>query len=326
MVLEIKGITKIFRGRHKSQIVANDNLTLSIKEGEILGLLGHNGAGKTTLVNQIIGTSTPSSGDILLLGESVKNSPKRARSLCSLQPQSQLPLGFLTPSQAVSIMGKMRGGNKREVNERMDMLFETLEIGKWANTEGIKLSGGIRRLTAFCMAVIKPGKLVILDEPTNDVDPTRRRYLWELIRKLADNGTSVILVTHNVIEAEKAVDRVAILHKGQFIASGSLSEVKRRENNKRRIVVNTLASRGEIVVPEWAISTNHNGTGITISIDEDAVSEAIKWAEFQMKQGTISDYLLSPTTLEDIYINLTNENEKDKVIDINRESEKRISI
>ncbi|WP_042224143.1 ABC transporter ATP-binding protein [Oceanobacillus manasiensis] len=324
MVLEIKGITKIYRGRHKSQIVANDNLTISIKEGEILGLLGHNGSGKTTLVNQIIGTSTPSSGDIILLGESVKNSPKRARSLCSVQPQSQLPLGFLTPSLAVSTMGKMRGGNKKDVSERMEMLFEALDIGKWANTQGIKLSGGIRRLTAFCMAVIKPGNLVILDEPTNDVDPTRRRYLWEVIRQLADDGTSVILVTHNVIEAEKAVDRVAILHKGQFIASGSLSEVKRRENNKRRIVINPLAGIGEQVVPEWAISAHRNGTGVTISIDEDAVSKTIEWAEFQMKHGIISDYLLSPTTLEDIYVNLTKE--KDKVIDINRDSEKGVSL
>ena len=115
MILEVKEITKIFPGPGKSKTVANDNLSFSIKEGEVFGLLGHNGAGKTTLVNQVLGLLTPTSGDIQLLGESVLQSPARARSICSVQPQSQVPLGFLTPKQAVTIMGKMRAGKSFDV-------------------------------------------------------------------------------------------------------------------------------------------------------------------------------------------------------------------
>ncbi|ASS74008.1 multidrug ABC transporter ATP-binding protein [Tumebacillus algifaecis] len=304
MILDVQGLTKVFRNR-KSEFYANDNINFSIKEGEIYGLLGHNGAGKTTLVNQILGSTKPTSGDVFLLGESVQKNPLRARSLCSVQPQSQLPLGFLTPTQAVSTMGKMRLGNKHDVKKRMDMLFEMLDIGAWVNTEGVKLSGGIRRLTSFCMAVIQPGKLVVLDEPTNDVDPIRRRYLWDVIRELTKDGTSVILVTHNVLEAEKAVDRVAILHKGKFLTQGSPAEVKSSVSNQIRLEVGLLKESTEYEVPAWAQSSNFHAGRMFLSLSPDYAPAAIEWARDHVEQGKVIDYTLSPTTLEDVYVELT---------------------
>lgn len=309
MILEVKGVSKVFSGRGKSRIVANDDLTFSLKEGEIFGLLGHNGAGKTTLVNQIIGLITPTGGEINLLGESVLKSPARARSICSLQSQSQLPLGFLTPAQAVTIMGKMRAGQRFDVKRRMERLFEKLDIGRWANTEGQRLSGGVRRLTAFCMAVIVPGKLVILDEPTNDVDPVRRRYLWQIIREITSDGTSVILVTHNVLEAEKAVDRVAILHQGKFLAKGTPSAVKNTVSNKMRLEVSLTNELSQIEIPTWAVSSQRKGTRLFFSLPQSAVLAAFDWARGQAEQGRIIDYSLSPTTIEDVYVELTSEKE-----------------
>ena len=309
MILEVKGVSKVFSGRGKSRIVANDDLTFSLKEGEIFGLLGHNGAGKTTLVNQIIGLITPTGGEINLLGESVLKSPARARSICSLQSQSQLPLGFLTPTQAVTIMGKMRAGQRFNVKRRMERLFEKLDIGRWANTEGQRLSGGVRRLTAFCMAVIVPGNLVILDEPTNDVDPVRRRYLWQIIREITSDGTSVILVTHNVLEAEKAVDRVAILHQGKFLAKGTPSAVKNSVSNKMRLEVSLTNDLSQIEIPTWAVSSQRKGTRLFFSLPPSAVLAAFDWARGQAEQGRIIDYSLSPTTIEDVYVEFTSEKE-----------------
>jgi ABC-2 type transport system ATP-binding protein len=306
MILEVKEITKIFPGPGKSKTVANDHLTFSIKDGEVFGLLGHNGAGKTTLVNQVLGLLTPNSGDIRLLGESVLHSPARARSICSVQPQSQVPLGFLTPKQAVTIMGKMRAGKNFDV-KRVDQLFEALDIGKWANKQGQSLSGGIRRLTAFCMAVIAPGNLVILDEPTNDIDPVRRRYLWQVIRNLTNDGTSVIVVTHNVVEAEKAVDRVAILHEGKIIIQGTPTEVIGSVRNQMRMELNLDKVTNETDIPDWVLSSHQNGTRIVFSIDQSAVPETIDWARTQAEQGFIIDYTLSPTTIEDVYVELTSE-------------------
>ncbi|MFD1362863.1 ABC transporter ATP-binding protein [Lentibacillus salinarum] len=304
MILDVNGVTKVFSGRRKSRVVANDNLTFRIHEGEIYGLLGHNGAGKTTLVNQILGLSTPDSGKIMLMGESVLQSPARARSICSVQPQSQVPLGLLTPKQAVSLMGKMRAGENFDP-KRVEELFDALDMTEWANTVGEKLSGGFRRLTSFCMAVIAPGNLVILDEPTNDVDPVRRRYLWQVIRNLTNDGTSVILVTHNVVEAEKAVDRVAILHKGKFLAQGTPSEVKSSVSNQMRIELSVAKESAEIEIPGWALSSYQNGSRILFSMDPANVPATIDWAKNQVDKGFVMDYSLSPTTIEDAYITLT---------------------
>ncbi|TDL49739.1 ABC transporter ATP-binding protein [Paenibacillus dendritiformis] len=309
MLLNVQNLTKVFSGKKSTKTVANDNLSFSVQEGEIYGLLGHNGAGKTTLVNQIIGLMKPTSGEISLLGRSVIEDPAFARSMCSVQPQSQLPLGYLTPVQAISIMGKMRSGDKQEVLKRMNMLFEALDIGEWVNKEGVHLSGGVRRLVAFCMAVVVPGKLVILDEPTNDVDPIRRRYLWDLIRQLTVGGTSVILVTHNVIEAEKAVDRVAILNKGRFLAEGTPAEIKSTVNNLIRVEVSHVTSIQQLQTPVWALSSNSQASRSVFSVNPDSVPDVIEWARNKVDEGEIMDYSLSPTTLEDVYVELTSKGE-----------------
>lgn len=309
MLLNVQNLTKVFSGKKSTKTVANDNLSFSVQEGEIYGLLGHNGAGKTTLVNQIIGLMKPTSGEISLLGRSVIEDPAFARSMCSVQPQSQLPLGYLTPVQAISIMGKMRSGDKQEVLKRMNMLFEALDFGEWVNKEGVHLSGGVRRLVAFCMAVVVPGKLVILDEPTNDVDPIRRRYLWDLIRQLTVDGTSVILVTHNVIEAEKAVDRVAILNKGRFLAEGTPAEIKSTVNNLIRVEVSHVTSIQQLQTPVWALSSNSQASRSVFSVNPDSVPDVIEWARNKVDEGEIMDYSLSPTTLEDVYVELTSKGE-----------------
>lgn len=304
MILDVNGVTKIFSGPGKSKMAANNDLTFSIKEGEVYGLLGQNGAGKTTLVNQVLGLLTPDSGEINLLGESVLQSPLRARSICSVQPQSQVPLGFLTPKQAVTLMGKMRAGKKFD-RKRVDILFEALGMGEWANTEGEKLSGGVRRLTAFCMAVIAPGKLVILDEPTNDVDPVRRRYLWQVIRELTNDGTSVILVTHNVVEAEKAVDRVAIMHQGAIISQGTPSEIKSSVSNRLRMEISLSKKFADTELPDWSLYSQRKGSRLSFSIDPSDALTAINWARNHVDNGHIMDYSLSPTTIEDVYVALT---------------------
>ncbi|MFA1819954.1 ABC transporter ATP-binding protein [Virgibacillus oceani] len=306
MILEVKDVTKAFRGKGKSKNLANDKLTFNINEGEIFGLLGQNGAGKTTLVNQILGLITPDDGEIELLGESVTASPARARTICSVQPQSQVPLGLLTPKQAVTLMGKMRAGKKFD-SKRVEELFEALDMGAWANTEGEELSGGARRLTTFCMAVVAPGELVILDEPTNDVDPVRRRYLWQVIRDLTKSGSAVILVTHNVLEAEKAVDRVAIMDKGKILTQGDPSEVKSLVGDRMRMELSLEKEFKNIEVPSWALSPHQNGSRLIFSLDPSKVSSTVDWANEQVDKRFVIDYSLSPTTIEDAYIELTSQ-------------------
>lgn len=304
MMIDIQNLSKVY-SRKGNSVVANDDISLSLKEGEILGLLGHNGAGKTTLVNQILGLTRPTNGDVMLMGKSVMKNPKRARSLCSVQPQSQVPLSSLTPEQAVLTMGRMRGGKERDVKKRMQKLFQSLDIERWAKTEGNKLSGGIQRLTAFCMAVVNPGKVVVLDEPTNDIDSVRRRYLWDEIRNLTQEGSSVILVTHNVLEAENAVDRVAILNHGKILAKGSPAQIKQSINKQLRLELNLASDPSSILLPEWAITHHQVKERMTLTLEETSVPTAIEWAQSNINKGKIHDYSLSPSSLEDVYVKLT---------------------
>src|SRR5439155_26344927 len=209
-------VTKIYRGGLK----ANDDITLGIEAGEVFGLLGPNGAGKTTLIGQILGLLAPTSGTIRIDGTDVVRRPDVARKACSYQPQSSVPIDGLTPLQAIGLAGRIRGGDKVDVRQRPRELDHSLDLGEWEN-KATELSGGVSRLVAFCMAAVQPGRIVILDEPTNDVDPLRRKLLWRQVRALADGGSAVLLVTHNVLEAERCVDRLAIVDVGRVVGAGT---------------------------------------------------------------------------------------------------------
>ena len=218
-----RGLTKTYR---RGGVRANDGIALQVDAGEVFGLLGHNGAGKTTLVNQVVGLRRPDAGSIRLDGVDVVADPGFARQVCSLQPQAQLPIDGLTPDQAIELLGRLRGGSPAVVERARDRYVEELSLGEWRGVDGERLSGGVKRLVSFVMAAVVPGRVVILDEPTNDVDPVRRRMLWGQVRALADEGAAVLLVTHNVVEAERSVDRLAILDRGRVIAQGTPASLK----------------------------------------------------------------------------------------------------
>ena len=152
-------------------------ISIALEPGESFGLLGPNGAGKTTLVKQVIGLLKPTSGRILLGPFDLVANPDAARQLCAYLPQAAVPIDAFRVREAIEIAGLIRGGSHREVRRRAGELIEALELGEWERTLGVHLSGGVRRLVGFAMTVVRPGPVVILDEPTNDVDPLRRRRL-----------------------------------------------------------------------------------------------------------------------------------------------------
>jgi ABC-2 type transport system ATP-binding protein len=194
-VFSAESVTKTYNA---GDVLANDRITISVAPGEVYGLLGPNGAGKTTFVKQVIGLLKPTSGSIRLGPYDLVEDPDVARQLCSYLPQAQMPIESFKAREAIDITGQIRGGPSGEVHRRRDELIEALQIGEWRDTLGAKLSGGVRRLVGFAMVSVWPGRIVILDEPTNDVDPLRRRLMWEQIRRLGAEGVAVFLVTHNV--------------------------------------------------------------------------------------------------------------------------------
>jgi ABC-2 type transport system ATP-binding protein len=219
-VLSVNNLSKKF-GKGEKAVQANDQVSLSVRSGEILCLLGHNGAGKSTLVNQVVGITLPDAGSITLGGIDAVADPGTARTLASVQAQSNVPITGLTPRKAIELVGRMRGLPKAEAKVRTEQLLSNLNLHEWADKKSEKVSGGVARLTAFAMAAVAPGRLVVLDEPTNDVDPVRRRLLWKEIRRIADGGAGVLLVTHNVHEAEHVVDYIVLLDQGKVVTAGS---------------------------------------------------------------------------------------------------------
>jgi ABC-2 type transport system ATP-binding protein len=299
-VLEVAGLTKSYRRGPR----ANDGVTLSAEAGQVYGVLGHNGAGKTTLVNQIVGLLKPDAGSIAIHGHDVVADPTYARRVCSIEPQSQIPINGMTPRQAIGLVGRLRGGSAGDVQRRMAILIEALDIGEWADTDGARLSGGVKRLVSFCMAAVVPGRVVILDEPTNDVDPVRRRHLWAEVRALADRGAAVLLVTHNVIEAERSVDRLGILDHGRVIVEGTPAELKASVSHDLRLELVLEPGQEPPAMAPFIGRYIQNGHRIVGTVAAPDAAAAAAWAQQLHQDGRLEEFALAPVTLEDIYIEI----------------------
>jgi ABC-2 type transport system ATP-binding protein len=299
MLLYIKDLVKVYR----NGLRANDGINLSIDRGEVYGLLGPNGAGKSTLVKQIVALLTPTQGKIELNGIDISVNPGFARKTCSFQTQTDVPIDGFTPVQAIELIGRMRGGDKQKVHQRCAELIEALEIGEWAKTQGQQLSGGVRRLVGYCMAAVVPGDVVILDEPTNDVDPLRRRHLWRQIKLLTVSGTAVLLVTHNVLEAERAVDRLAIIDKGKVLGSGTPGALKGDGTNNLRLeIMLEPGARVPDAPPNIELTTV--GRRLRAVVDNRSVTAAVEWARTLQAQDLVEEFSLSPVSLEDVYVRM----------------------
>lgn len=297
-LLEIEHVSKAYRGG----VLANDDISLSVEAGEVFGLLGPNGAGKTTLVNQIIGLLAPTSGTIRVARVNTIENPGFARQACSFQPQTQVPIEGMTPYQAIELAGRLRGGRADQVRARAEELIEGFELGAWSHKGGEALSGGVRRLVAFCMAAVVPGQVTILDEPTNDVDPLRRRLLWQQVRLLADRGSAVLLVTHNVLEAERSVDRLAIIDRGKVIDSGTPGSMKNGDGDTLRLEL--LLEPGTTLppLPAFLSHTVNGGRRLIGRVRAADVTQAALWANRMKADQIVEEYSLGPSTLEDVYI------------------------
>jgi ABC-2 type transport system ATP-binding protein len=300
-VLDVSHVTKYYRKRAR----ANVDICLQVSAGEVYGLLGHNGAGKTTLLKQVVGLAKPTSGEIRITGRDAVANPVFARRVCSMQPQTQAPLDGVTPREAIELMARIRGATGRDARVRAAHLITALDIEAWADTKGEKLSGGVQRLTAFAMAAAQPGRLVMFDEPTNDVDPVRRRLLWAEVRALADAGCAVLLVTHNVVEAERAVDRLAILDRGHVVIQGTPVELRGGQAHQLRLevaAVSNAVARGLAARFDDGRSAVAVGRRMIAPVDAADLPATLRWAQRQQQDGQIDEFSFNPVSLEDIYI------------------------
>ena len=218
--IRIERLSKQYR-----DVLAVDNLSLSIKEGELFSLLGLNGAGKTTTIKMLSCLSTPSSGDAFLLGKSIVNNTPDVKSFIAVSPQESAVAPGLTVRENLELICGVHGFSKEKRNMRIKELTTLLGLDSVIGRKAGKLSGGWQRRLSIAMALISEPKILFLDEPTLGLDVIARSELWEIIRALKGSIT-IILTTHYMEEAEALSDRIAIMKDGRLLCCDTPDSIK----------------------------------------------------------------------------------------------------
>lgn len=307
-MLVAENLVKLYQ---KANVLANDNISLQIQQGEIFGFLGPNGAGKTTFLKQVMGLIKPTRGNLTLFDYDIVKDSHLVPHFVSFMAQKPTALADLTVKEALSITGHLRGMKRSDASKQGQALAEELELENiYKRTIG-KLSGGQQRMVAFAISLMAERPLLILDEPTNDLDPVNRKKLWDKLGEInRTKGTTIILVTHNVNEAEKVLKRVAIINNGKLTAQGTIGELKSRVEQKLRLEV--IYKDGIIPTEEQKLALSSiQGDYIEVSknqylilVDSDKAQEKINNVMSNIGLKVLDDFKISGTSLEDVYLKL----------------------
>jgi len=220
MMIETRELRKSF-GDH----VVLDGISLDVAAGTIFALLGSNGAGKTTIVRILTTLLKPDGGTTRVNGFDVRSQPARVRESISLTGQFAAVDEILTGRENLIMIAKLR--HVKRAGKVADDLLERFDLADAARRRVSTYSGGMRRRLDIAMSLIGNSRIIFLDEPTTGLDPEARIEVWQVIQNFADSGTTVFLTTQNLDEAEKLADRIAILHEGTIIVSGTLEELRK---------------------------------------------------------------------------------------------------
>jgi ABC-2 type transport system ATP-binding protein len=214
--------------RYPTGVEALRGVSLEVEPGELFGLLGPNGAGKSTLIHCTTGLAQPTAGSIQVFGHDAIDHYADARQAVGLAPQEPNLDWFLTVAETLDYHAGYFGMPKRERRERTDELLETFSLTEKRDERTRTLSGGMKRRLILARAMMHRPRLLILDEPTAGVDVELRLELWHYVQKINQEGTTILLTTHYLEEAEQLCDRIAFIAEGKIVAEGSSDEVAAR--------------------------------------------------------------------------------------------------
>lgn len=223
LAFEVKDVAKYF-----GSVKALDGVSLSAEQGKIFGLLGPNGAGKTTLVNMLATLSEPTKGSLKVLGVNVMERPNKVRKLIGLAGQFAAVDEYLTGEENLYMVGRLYHLSAKEAKSRTKEILEQLKLTDASGRLAKTYSGGMRRRLDLGASLVGRPKILFLDEPTTGLDPQTRLDLWETIRQLIREGTSILLTTQYLEEADELADKIAVIDRGKLIAEGTSSQLKAR--------------------------------------------------------------------------------------------------
>lgn len=288
-------VTKRYKG---SNSIAIDNISLDIEQGRIFTLLGRNGAGKTTFVRICATQLLPTFGTVKIFENDIVRDTEKIRNLISIVPQEGRPLRALTSWDHVYFWLRIRGVNKHEASMRTKKILQDFELYDVRNKLAMYLSGGMKQKILVAMAMAVDSRLLFLDEPTIGLDPVSRRQIWKAIKEKKENGTTIVLTTHYMDEAEVLSDDIVIIDKGTVISKGTLSDI--RKNIKENI---------KIEIPKSTIDSDILKSYGTVI---DTGTEVLKLFTFESNIQELSAiaikknffFRVSPITLDDVFVAL----------------------
>jgi ABC-2 type transport system ATP-binding protein len=304
--LSIRGLTKTYKGGFE----ALKSVDLDIRKGEIFALLGQNGAGKTTLIGICCGTVNPSTGTVLVEGHDIVRDYRAARRLVGLVPQELHTDAFESVWATVSFS---RGLFGRAPNPKhIEQVLRDLSLWDKRDSKIITLSGGMKRRVLIAKALAHEPRLLFLDEPTAGVDVELRRDMWVLVRRLREQGVTIVLTTHYLEEAEEMADRVGVINRGELVLVEEKAALMRRLGKKRLVVqlAEPLAGLPE-GVPAEQVALSEGGRVLTYTFDGRAGGSGIGTLMERLRGAgaRIADLDTTQSSLESIFVELVHQGE-----------------
>ncbi|MEU6223132.1 ATP-binding cassette domain-containing protein [Streptomyces sp. NPDC047042] len=301
----IQGLHKKFKESH-----ALCGVDLQVRQGEVLGLLGPNGAGKTTLVKILTTLLKPDSGHVLVNGWNVTADPEKIRSTIGMAGQYSTVDGLLTGFENLYLIAKLRGVGRRTARRNAEDLLARFRLSGVAGRPAGTYSGGMRRRLDLAAALVGSPPLVVLDEPTTGLDPESRLDTWDAVGELVAGGTTILLTTQYLEEADRLADRITVIDAGRVVADGTSDELKAAAGN--RLVV-CVAEDHQL---DAAARAAARATGVTPMVDRRArrveaaasdgpaaLGRALTALEDEGVQ--VLEIGLSRSTLDDVFLGLT---------------------
>ncbi|NLL94198.1 MAG: ABC transporter ATP-binding protein [Thermoplasmatales archaeon] len=250
-IIVADGIVKRF-----GDLVAVDNVSLSIKKGEIFGFLGPNGAGKTTTIRMLTTMSRPDSGTVRISGKDVYGDYRSARQSIGVIQQLNSLEKDITVRENIKHHALMKGIPSKEIKGRTEEMTEVMGLGDHLDKLVRNLSGGWKKRASIVCSIIHRPRILFMDEPTAGLDTQSRNALWKLIRKLNASGTTIFMTTHYISEAEALCDRVGIVNKGKLVALGTKEDLKKTVG---RFAVESVDAAGDTEVRYFENRTDAKG-------------------------------------------------------------------
>ena len=308
--ISLKNITKKFDGN-----IVVDNINLNIEQGEIYGFLGPNGAGKSTTISMICSLIHPTDGDIEIMGTNIKKDSREIKKKIGLVPQNIALYKDFTAYENIKFFAELYGLKGAMLKQRINEALEFIGLMDVKDKKAKTYSGGMqRRLNIACALVHKP-QIIIMDEPTVGIDPQSRNHIMNAVKKLNEEGTTIIYTTHYMEEAEALCSKIAIIDKGKIIVEGTKEELKNMISDKSTLSV-TVDDIYKLDVNQIKgvqgvqdVSVKENTLSITSSKEVSNLDKLINTIE--LSSAKIIDLGFKDISLETVFLSLTGRNLRD---------------